>query len=688
MTRRKRTTRRRSSGRFGPATKRTAKRATKRTAKRSTKRTAKRRSPARTRRRRRARWPSYLKWLEPIRPYLPGAIKFVSIAALWVVIGFVGLMLFYASTLPDTSGLMAETRGAGITIMDARGRVVATRGASADPFVQAEDLPPHVTAAVLAIEDRRFYRHWGIDAVGLGRAIIANVRAGRVVQGGSTITQQLAKNLFLTSERTFRRKIQETMLALWLEARFTKNEILTLYLNRVYFGGGAYGIEAASERYFGIDPTELTLNQAAMLAGLLKAPSRYSPASHPDAAAARMQVVLGAMIDAGFLDPDAQALRESAPVAYTLSTATDGAGYFVDWLMDRLPAYIGGTDGNLVVETTLDLDVQYAAERALAATLDGRGNDRNAQQGAVVAFDLAGGVTAMVGGRSYRDSQFNRATQARRQPGSAFKPFVYLAALEAGYRPDSVVLDETVEVDGWEPENFDREHEGFMQLRDAFAESVNTVAVRLIEAVGPANVSRTARRLGITSTLDEVPSLALGSVEVTPFELTSAYVPLANGGAGVIPHAITRIRTADGRILYERTGTGPGRVIQARATADLVSMMSVAIASGTGRRAYLGDRPSAGKTGTSQDFRDAWFVGFTGDYVAGVWIGNDDNAPMSRVTGGTLPAETWATLMRDAHRGLAPSPLAGRLPVAAPEIERGTLADAFLGYDLDLASGD
>ena len=619
---------------------------------------------------------------------MSGAFKFMAVAVLWVGIGFSVLMLYYASTLPDTSGLMAETRGQGITILDVRGRVVATRGASAGPFVQVEELPPHVTAAVLAIEDRRFYKHWGIDFWGLARATLANIQAGRVVQGGSTLTQQLAKNLFLTSERTFRRKVQETMLALWLEARFSKNEILSLYLNRVYFGGGAYGIEAASQRYFAVDPADLTLNQAAMLAGLLKAPSRYSPASHPEAAAERMQVVLRAMVDADFLDPDAQALSASAPVAFALATATDGSGYVVDWLMDRLPAYIGGTDGNLVVETSLDLDVQFAAEHALADTLDREGAARNVDQGAVVVFDLWGGVVAMVGGHSYVDSQFNRATQARRQPGSAFKPFVYLTALEAGYRPDSIVLDGAIEVDGWQPENFSGEYDGYMQMRQGLADSVNTVAVRLIQSVGPANVARTARRMGIVTPLDPVPSLALGAVDVSPFELTSAYVPLANGGAGVIPHAITRIRTADDRVLFERTGSGPGRVIPARPTADLVSMMSVAIAEGTGRRAYLSDRPSAGKTGTSQDFRDAWFVGFTGDYVAGVWMGNDDNTPTNRVTGGSLPAQTWNLLMRDAHRGLPPRALAGRLPVATPEIERGTLTEAFLDYDLDLSEGN
>jgi penicillin-binding protein 1A len=610
------------------------------------------------------------------------------VLALWIGIGLSGLFLYYASTLPDTSGLMAETRGAGITILDVQGRTVATRGASAGPFVQVEVLPPHVTAAVLAIEDRRFYGHFGIDVLGLGRAMVANLRAGTVVQGGSTITQQLAKNLFLTPERTFGRKIQETLLALWLEARFTKNEILSLYLNRVYFGGGAYGIDAAAQRYFGIHADALSLQQGAMLAGLLKAPSRYSPAANPEGAAARMQVVLAAMVDAGYLDPDARALSDDAPVAYSFATATDGSGYFVDWLMDRLPAYIGGAEGNLVVETSFDIDVQYAAERALSGSLDQYGAERNAHQGAAMVFDLAGGVVAMVGGRSYVDSQFNRATQARRQPGSAFKPFVYLAALEAGYRPDSVVLDEAIDVDGWSPANFTGEHEGFMQMNEAFAASVNTVAVRLTQSIGPAHVARTARRMGITTPLEEVPSIALGTVEVSPFELTSAYVPLANGGAGVIPHAITRIVTADGEVLFERTGSGPGRVIPARPTADLVSMMSLAIAEGTGRRAYLQDRPSAGKTGTSQDFRDAWFVGFTGDYVAGVWIGNDDNSPMARVTGGALPAQTWNTMMRDAHRGLPPRALAGRLPAQPAQASSDRLADAILRYDLELSGGN
>ncbi len=621
------------------------------------------------------------------RAVWPRALKFVTVVSLWVVIGVAGLVLYYGSTLPNTSELMAEARGQGVTILDVQGRTIASRGASASPLTRVEDLPPHVSAAVLAIEDRRFYSHFGLDIFGLGRAAWANLRAGRVVQGGSTITQQLAKNIFLTPERTFQRKVQETLLAIWLEARFSKNEILTLYLNRVYFGGGAYGIEAASQRYFGIGASALDLNQGAMLAGLLKAPSRYSPATNSAGAAARMEVVLAAMIDAGFLDPDARALSSRAPVAYTLSTATAGSSYFVDWLMDQLPGFMGPVQGNIVVETTLDLDLQVAAEFALGRVLDADGEARAAGQGALIAYDLAGGITAMVGGRSYADSQFNRVTQAHRQPGSAFKPFVYLTALEAGYRPDSIVIDEPISIGGWEPENFSQSHEGFMTLEDAFAASVNTVAAQLGDRVGPDEVLRTARRLGIASEMDAVPSIALGAANVTPLELVGAYVPLANGGMGVIPHAILRIRTADGVVIYERSGSGPGRVIEPRPTADLVSMMSIAIAQGTGRNAYLRARPNAGKTGTSQDFRDAWFVGFTGDYVAGVWIGNDDNSPMNRVTGGTLPAQIWRRFMNDAHDGLAARALAGRLPLPEPVPDSSSPLDEFFAYEMSLTGG-
>lgn len=626
---------------------------------------------------------------EPIRKS-SGLLRVVAVTVLWAAIGFMGMIFYYSSTLPDTSELLAESRGAGVTILDVHGRTIAVRGASSGPVVQVENLPPHLSAAVLAIEDRRFYSHIGVDFRGLGRATLANLEEGAIVQGGSTITQQLAKNLFLTSERTFGRKIQETLLALWLEARFSKNEILTLYLNRVYFGGGAYGIEAAANRYFDIAPRDLDLHQSAMLAGVLKAPSRYSPAAHPEAAEARMNVVLAAMVDAGFLDAEAQALSDRAPVAYALATATNGSGYFVDWLMERLPAYIGDVQGNIIVETSLDLDLQFAAEQSLSATLDEFGEARDANQGAVIAFDLNGGVVAMVGGRSYAASQFNRASQARRQPGSAFKPFVYVTALEAGYRPDSMMEDEPVNIDGWTPENFSGEYEGYMTLQEALAKSVNSIAAQLIDRVGSENVADTARRMGIASELNAFPSLALGAIEVTPLELTSAYVPLGNGGLGIIPHGVVRITTASGDVLFERSGSGPGRVLDPRPTADMVAMLSNAIANGTGRSAYLPSRPSAGKTGTSQDSRDAWFVGFTGNYVAGVWIGNDDNSHMARVTGGSLPAAVWRNFMVEAHEGIAPTALAGRLPVSTVVVDLtdGAATESLLGYELDLVGRD
>ena len=626
---------------------------------------------------------------EPIRKS-SGLLRVVAVTVLWAAIGFMGMIFYYSSTLPDTSELLAESRGAGVTILDVHGRTIAVRGASSGPVVQVENLPPHLSAAVLAIEDRRFYSHIGVYFRGLGRATLANLEEGAIVQGGSTITQQLAKNLFLTSERTFGRKIQETLLALWLEARFSKNEILTLYLNRVYFGGGAYGIEAAANRYFDIAPRDLDLHQSAMLAGVLKAPSRYSPAAHPEAAEARMNVVLAAMVDAGFLDAEAQALSDRAPVAYALATATNGSGYFVDWLMERLPAYIGDVQGNIIVETSLDLDLQFAAEQSLSATLDEFGEARDANQGAVIAFDLNGGVVAMVGGRSYAASQFNRASQARRQPGSAFKPFVYVTALEAGYRPDSMMEDEPVNIDGWTPENFSGEYEGYMTLQEALAKSVNSIAAQLIDRVGSENVADTARRMGIASELNAFPSLALGAIEVTPLELTSAYVPLGNGGLGIIPHGVVRITTASGDVLFERSGSGPGRVLDPRPTADMVAMLSNAIANGTGRSAYLPSRPSAGKTGTSQDSRDAWFVGFTGNYVAGVWIGNDDNSHMARVTGGSLPAAVWRNFMVEAHEGIAPTALAGRLPVSTVVVDLtdGAATESLLGYELDLVGRD
>jgi penicillin-binding protein 1A len=501
--------------------------------------------------------------------------------------------------------------------------------------VTLKDLPPFVSQAVIASEDRRFYSHMGFDIWGLGRAAWVNVQSGRVVQGGSTITQQLAKNLFLKPERTFTRKMQEALLAVYLEASFSKDDIIALYLNRVYFNKPA---------------SHLTLIESAILAGLLKAPTRYSPMNGPELAEERSRLVLQAMVDTGFIS---EALRDDAlhtQPKFATSVAVQGNQYFTDWVMEQLPDLAGESKSDLVVETTLDLNMQRAAEDAMLRTLRAR---TPAQiQGALFAMTTDGAVRAMVGGRSYSQSVFNRATQARRQPGSAFKPFVYLTALESGMTPSSLVIDEPVTYRGWTPENFKPGNEGEMTLTQALAKSVNTIAVQLCLKLGPESVVQSARRMGITSDLAAVPSLALGTSEVTLAELVSAYAPFANGGRGAIAHGVKRIRTIEGEILYERAGSGLGRLISAENAGAMNRMLSEAVRSGTGRSSALAHRPSAGKTGTTQESKDAWFIGYTRQIVAGVWLGSDEGLPMTKdVTGGTLPTLIWKTFMERATAG-------------------------------------
>ncbi|MFP6745138.1 MAG: PBP1A family penicillin-binding protein, partial [Alphaproteobacteria bacterium] len=502
------------------------------------------------------------------------------------------------------------------------------------------------------------------DPIGLARAMVNNVLAGRVVQGGSTISQQLAKNVFLTHQRTLKRKVQEFLLALWLEANFSKQKILTLYLNRVYLGAGAYGVDAAARRYFSKPASKVNLAEAAMLAGLLKAPSRLAPARNLAAARTRAALVLNNMVDVGFIEPAAAQAAKKNPAGLRRRPGAGGAPtrqparYFADWVMDRLTDYLGPTERNLFIRTTLDRDMQHMAEAAMARLIKGVATKRKIGQGALLAMAPNGAVRAMVGGHNYAKSQFNRATQARRQPGSAFKPFVYLAGLEAGLTPDSMVEDAPVTVAGWSPKNFDNRYQGPMTLRQALARSVNTAAVRVARKAGIERVAAVARRLGIGARLMPTPSLALGVAEVGLLELTAAYGPFANGGFGLLPYAIEEIRDTAGRVLYRRAGSGMGRVVSAARVAAMNDMLSVAVSSGTGRAARLA-RPVAGKTGTSQDFRDAWFVGYSADLVGGVWIGNDDGRPMRGVTGGGLPARLWRRVMKAAHRGWSASPLPG-----------------------------
>ncbi len=509
----------------------------------------------------------------------------------------------------------------------------------------------------MAVEDRRFYRHWGIDLRGLARAVWVNLRVGEVVQGGSTITQQLAKVLFLTPERTFKRKVQEALLALWLERKFTKDEILSLYLNRVYLGSGTYGVDAAARRYFDKAASEVSLYEAAQLAGLLKAPSRYNPVSDYQRAGERTRVVLNAMVEAGFITPEAARHAEATKPAQPRLTSRR-ARYYADWVIAQIGDYVGRIDSDLTVVTTLDPRLQNIAEDELAAILAEEGAQRGAGQAAFVALTPDGAVRAMVGGRDYAESQFNRSVQALRQPGSAFKVFVYLAAMEAGWRPDDRMTDAPVAVGDWRPQNYDERYYGEVTLREGFARSLNSVAVRLTEQVGRERVAEAARRLGITSDLEVAPSLALGASEVTLLELANAYATFANGGRGVWPFGILEIRDVTGRVLYRRRGEGPGPLVGAYNVDLMTNLMTASVEWGTGKAAQIG-RPAAGKTGTSQEFRDAWFIGFTRELVAGAWFGNDDGRPMAAVTGGGLPAKLWARILRRALENHAPQPLAG-----------------------------
>ena len=576
-----------------------------------------------------------------------------------MLVAIAGTLCFYLWRLPDPALLALDDRPPNITIVAANGTVLAERGLRRGS-VQLEKLPRHLIQAVLAAEDRRFYSHPGIDPIGVGRAAYRNLLAGDIVEGGSTITQQLAKNLFLTSDRTFTRKLEEAVYAGWLEYSFSKDEILELYLNRVYFGAGAYGIDAAARRYFGKPAEELNVSQAALLAGLLKAPSRDAPTRNVSRAAARMDVVLDVMVDAGFLAPEKA--RRAAREPLRLAALGDETGYpfAVDWVVAQLDDLVGERSGDLIVETTIDAGLQRKSQSALRRLLDEEGPEHRASEGAVVVLDPHGAVRALIGGRSYQASQFDRATRALRQPGSAFKAFVYLAALEAGYTPNSVADDAPVRVGGWTPQNHGHDYRGAMSLRDSFALSSNTVAVRIAETVGRRRVVRIAERLGIASDLHQNPSIALGTAEVTPLELTAAYAPFANGGEAIRPYGIRRIRDAEGRVLYVRKASRREMVVAASHVASMNELMRATVRSGTGRKAALPNQDAGGKTGTSQNSRDAWFVGYTPHYVAGIWIGNDDGATMRNVTGGTLPAQLWHEIMLYAHEDKPPAELPGR----------------------------
>jgi len=598
------------------------------------------------------------------RRLLARAVKLGVLLGLWAVIVGGVLLAYFALTLPDTSQLTVGERRPSVTILAADGNLIASFGDLFGRPLTLKEMSPYLPKAVIATEDRRFYHHFGIDPLGLARAAFTDLRARQIVQGGSTITQQLAKILFLSPERNLARKIRETLLALWLEHRFAKDQILEIYLNRVYLGAGTYGVDAAAHRYFGKSAAKLNLFESAVVAGLLKAPTRFSPARDRDKAAARAGQVLATMVEAGFITAADAAAAEKDGGAALAAISHPGSRYFADWVADQIGDFAGTADRDLTVRTTLDPRLQEAAEAAVGDTLARYGAKDLVSQGALVALSPDGAVRAMVGGRDYSESQFNRATQAQRQPGSAFKPFVYLAGLEAGLRPTDRLVDAPIRVGNWEPHNYLNRYQGEMSLAEGLAQSINTIAVQVAERAGIPRVIAAANRLGITSELASDASIALGTGEVNLLELVSAYAPFANGGMGVLAYGISEIRDSAGHILYRRAGSGPGPVVAPELAGMMNDMLAGVIAHGTGKSAAL-PRPAAGKTGTTQDYRDAWFIGYTADLVAGVWFGNDDDTAMNKVTGGTLPAAAWHAFMLQATKGVPAKPLA--VPGSSPQ---------------------
>jgi penicillin-binding protein 1A len=577
--------------------------------------------------------------------------KWMLIAAFWGFIALTMLVLYYAKDLPDTKKIQENVRTPNIVILDKNGDTIATAGNLYGDYVSYKQFPKTLIDAVTSIEDRRFFDHLGIDPWGMLRAAFVNWRAGQLVQGGSTITQQVAKVVFLSPERTIKRKIQEVMLAFYLESNFTKEEIMTMYLNRIYLGSGNYGVDAASRSYFGKKVSDINIYESAMIAGLIKAPSLYSPANNFDLAKKRTDLVLAAMVDNGVLDPKKK-IKGIAKKQFSLTrrNVVSKDPYFVDWIKEQLSDYIGNENGEIIVSTTLDPELQKMAEEAVSKHLNGGGTEHNVSQAAMVVMSKKGEVLAMVGGKSYAASQFNRATQSFRQPGSAFKLFVYLAALENGFTPDDTMVDEPIRLKKWSPSNWNGKFVGEVTLRDALADSINTISIRLAQSVGIDKVLDMASRLGITTDMNHDLTSALGTSEVTLLEITGAYAHVANYGNAVWVHGINKIKGSEGRPLYERQESGNHKVISAEVTTQMNDMLINVVNNGTGQRARLG-YPVAGKTGTSQSSRDAWFIGYTGSLVAGVWVGNDDNAPMKKVGGGGMPAGIWKDFMRFANKG-------------------------------------
>lgn len=599
-------------------------------------------------------YPSYRKKPRPSR------FKRYLKRAFWYGSGVFALLLAWAYiTLPNIDDLNKFSKTPSILIKSEDGQIIGSFGDIYGEYIPFDELPASLGDALIATEDRNYYHHFGVDPLGLLRAAFVDIRARHVVQGGSTITQQVAKNVFLTSERSFTRKLKEMMLAIKLERRFSKHDILSIYLNRVYFGAGSYGIDAAAHRYFDKSARDLTLSESAIMAGLLKAPSRFAPTSNPQLSRKRAEQVLLNMEDAKYLNK-AQTTRAIAELNKSMSgrkRSPQSAMYFADWIMDQIPNYIGTVQQDLVVTTTLRPDLQMLAEKAIKDVMDKDGEKHEASQAALLSMTPDGAVRALIGGRSYGESQYNRATQALRQPGSSFKIFVYLAGLEDGLTPDTMVNDQPLSIPiyggTWHPKNYGGKYLGEIPLKEAVTQSINTVAVQVAQRVGTQRVINMAHRLGVTADLDPVPSIALGATEVSLLDMTTAYAHLAADGAIVSPYGIVEIDTTKGDKVYERHPTDRGRALSPGIVGMMNEMLESVVQNGTGKGARIG-RPVAGKTGTTSDYRDAWFMGFTPDLATGVWVGNDDNTPMKKVTGGMMPASIWHDYMMAA---LAKTPI-------------------------------
>ncbi len=604
------------------------------------------------------------------------AVELASESLTW---GLAGATVALALAVPAFDAIRSDWRiqsDYSVTFLDRYGNEVGKRGILHNDSVELEELPDHLVQAVLATEDRRFFVHFGIDFIGTFRALVENARAGEIVQGGSSITQQLAKNVFLSNERTLERKIKEAYLALWLEANLSKREILKLYLDRAYLGGGSFGIAAASEFYFGKPVSDLNLAESAMLAGLFKAPTRYAPHINLPAARARANEVLTNMVQAGFMTEGQLVGARRAP-----ATAIDGdhkssPDYFLDWAFNQVKDIVGDGDRILVVRTNIDMRLQRAAEAAIESSLRESGEDYNVSQAALVAMEPDGTVRAMVGGRDYGASTFNRATNALRQPGSSFKPYVYATALERGYTTDSVIVDAPVSIGNWSPQNYSRRYRGQVTLKTALTRSINTIPVRLSIAMGRQPIAEMTERLGIASPVRVTRSLPLGTSEVTVLDQATGYSAFASGGYRAVPNAIVRIMNSAGEVLYDHARDEPPRprVLDQSTVVGMVDMLNNVVNNGTGRRARLPGVNAAGKTGTTQAYRDAWFVGFTGNLTAAVWFGNDNFGSTRRLTGGRLPAVTWQKFMRIAHANVDLKPLPGLVPVELDPSDPALLA--------------